>query len=100
MSIDDYQKNRGTSFLLDYGNFSSEQNIIARINLASVMYDNGAYQCADDPGLSSQTNRTREYFGPVDIQKFDIKFQDEYGRIIDFNNMDYSFTLTFEKLYE
>jgi len=100
VSIEDYQKNTGPSFLLDYGSFSSEQNIIARINFASVMYGNGAYQCADDPGLSSQTNRIREYFGPVDIQKIHIKFYDEYGRTIDFNNMDYSFTLTFEKLYE
>ena len=100
ISIEDYQKNKGASFVLDYGSFSSEANVIARINFSSVMFGNGVYQCADDPGLDSQTNRTREYFGPVDIQKLHIKIYDEYGRIIDFNNMDYSFTLTFEKLYE
>jgi len=28
-----------------------------------------------------------------------IKLEDEFGRIIDINNMDWSFTVTFKKLY-
>ena len=38
----------------------------------------------------------RQYFGPVDIQKLQIQLLDEYGRILNLNNMDYSFCLTFQ----
>jgi hypothetical protein len=41
----------------------------------------------------------REYFGPVDIQRLHIALYDEFGRIIDLNNMDWSITLAFELLY-
>ena len=100
ISINDYQKNSGPPFILNYTESSKAMHVISRINLAASFQTSGGYQFADDPGLSSQTNRTREYFGPVDIQRLDIKFFDEYGRILDFNNMDWSFTLTFEKLYD
>ena len=60
----------------------------------------GVYKDNSDPGISTQLNRTREYFGPVNIQKLEIKVYDEYGRILDLNNMDWSFTLAFEKLYD
>ena len=42
----------------------------------------------------------RQYFGPVDIQKLQIQLLDEYGRILNLNNMDYSFCLTFQTIYE
>ena len=54
----------------------------------------------NDLGLDSQSGRTREYFGAVDIQKLQITMYDEYGRIINLNNMDWSFTLEFDKLYD
>ena len=60
----------------------------------------GVYKSSNDPGLNNQLNRTREYFGPVDIARLTIKIYDEYGRVIDLNNMDWSFALSFEKLYD
>ena len=42
----------------------------------------------------------REYFGPVNIQNFNIQLLDEYGRVINLNNMDYSFCLTFSIAYD
>ena len=57
------------------------------------------YQSTSDPGLTTQLNRMREYFGPVDIQRLHIALYDEFGRIIDLNNMDWSITLAFELLY-
>ena len=41
----------------------------------------------------------RCYFGPVDIMKLRIKLLDEFGRTIDLNKSDYSFTLKIEQLY-
>ena len=40
-------------------------------------------------------NKTRNFFGPVDIQKLHIQLLDEYGRNLNMNNMDYSFCLDF-----
>jgi hypothetical protein len=99
ISIDDYQKNTGPSYVIAYANSILQDNIITRINLAELQADVGVYQSSSDPGLSTQLNRTREYFGPVDIQRLHISLYDEFGRIIDLNNMDWSLTLAFELLY-
>ena len=99
LSIDDYQKNTGPAYIVAYGSSVFQDSIITRINLAAEQADVGVYQISSDPGLTTQMNRTREYFGPVDIQRLHIALYDEYGRIIDLNNMDWSFTLAFEQLY-
>ena len=99
ISIDDYQKNTGPSYVIAYANSILQDNIITRINLAELQADVGVYQSSSDPGLSTQLNRTREYFGPVDIQRLHISIYDEFGRVIDLNNMDWSMTLAFELLY-
>jgi hypothetical protein len=99
ISIDDHQKNTGPTHLVAYANSVLQDNIITRINLAELQADFGVYQSSSDPGLSTQLNRTREYFGPVDIQRLHIALYDEFGRVIDLNNMDWSLTLAFEMLY-
>jgi len=99
ISIDDYQKNTGPAYMVAYANSILQDNIITRINLAELQADVGVYQSSSDPGLSTQMNRTREYFGPVDIQRLHIALYDEFGRIIDLNYMDWSLTLAFEILY-
>jgi hypothetical protein len=99
ISIDDYQKNTGPAYMVAYANSILQDNIITRLNLAELQADVGVYQSSSDPGLSTQLNRTREYFGPVDIQRLHISLYDEFGRIIDLNYMDWSITLAFELLY-
>jgi hypothetical protein len=44
--------------------------------------------------------KRREYYGPVDIQKLEIKLLDEFGRVIDLQKNDYSFSLEVEMLYD
>jgi hypothetical protein len=100
ISIEDYQKNTSPSYIVAYANSILQNNVITRVNLSSVMGDVGVYQVSNDLGLDSQTGRTREYFGAVDIQKLHIAMYDEYGRFINLNNMDWSFTLEFDKLYD
>lgn len=96
LSIEDYLNSARPSFIVAYGTHTRANNIITRINLGGGGYHNLSTR---DAGLTGHANRTREYFGPVDIQKLTIKLQDEYGRIIDINNMDWSFTVTFKKIY-
>ena len=42
----------------------------------------------------------RIYFGPTDITKLYIIIYDEFGRIVDINNADYSLTLELQLIYD
>ena len=94
IAIDDYNNNVNNSF---YGAFNSSilnKNILARVSLQTSFFD-----------IFSQNNLSlittpRQYFGPVDIQKLNIQILDDYGRIVDLNNMDYNFCLTFQSIYD
>ena len=73
---------------------------ISKINLSSTLDDVGCFKSASNIISYRDDNQIREYFGPVDIRSLEIKLIDEYGRIIDLNGMDWSFTLVFETLYD
>jgi len=49
---------------------------------------------------SSCDHEERIYFGPSDISRLHIKLLDEFGRIVDLNQGDFSLTLEFEVLYD
>jgi hypothetical protein len=100
LAINDYQKNRGKSYMVAFTNSSLDENIIMRLNLAAAQNKVGVYKSANDPGLTTMMNTSRDYFGPVDIQKLTITLYDEYGRVMDLNNMNWSFALTLERLYD
>lgn len=94
LSINDYQKQTNSSIIISYNSSIMDDNVIARIHLAPYMSN---VLIARDYSFIGLSNRTREYDSPVDIQKITVKLYDEYGRIIDLNNMDWSFTLEVEK---
>lgn len=92
--VDDFNNSVLDGF---YGAFTSSilnKNILARISLQSSVFN---YLSKDNFNLISTP---RQYFGPVDIQKLQIQLLDEYGRILNLNNMDYSFCLTFQTIYD
>jgi hypothetical protein len=92
--VDDFNNNVSDGF---YGAFNSSilnKNILARISLQGNAFNN-----ISQNNLSLITS-SRQYFGPVDIQKLQIQLLDEYGRILDLNNMDYSFCLTLQSIYD
>jgi len=92
--VDDYNNSVNNSF---YGAFNSSilnKNILARISLQS-----NTFNVLEQNNLNLITT-PREYFGPVNIQNFNIQLNDEYGRIVDLNNMDYSFCITLTTVYD
>jgi hypothetical protein len=94
LAIDDFNNSVLDGF---YGAFTSSiinKNIIARISLQGNVFN---FLSKDNFSLITTP---RQYFGPVDIQKLQIQLLDEYGRILNLNNMDYSFCLTFQTIYE
>ena len=90
----------GNTFIAAFNKSTLDKNIITRINCAYIMDDTAIYKPANDPGLGVQLNKTREYFGPVNIERLHVSLIDEYGKILDLNNMDWSMTLLFESLYD
>ena len=92
--VDDFNNNVSDGF---FGAFTSSvlnKNILARISLQGSVFS-----ILVQNNLNLVTT-PRQYFGPVDIQKLQIQVLDEYGRILDLNNMDYSFCLTFQTVYD
>lgn len=88
MSINDFQKNHNNIFISPFKYQTiSDNNILAKIPT----------NCCND---YSNNYSERIYFGPVDLTRLDIKIYDEFGRIIDINNADYSFTLELELVYD
>ena len=100
VAIEDYNNNVNNYYISAYTDSINSANIIARINLATVVQNNGVYQTGEDDGFSTQLNRSRSYFGPVNIEKLRITLLDEYGRIVNLNNMDWSCALMFEQVYD
>ena len=94
VSIDDYQYNNNTLNMVCFDNSIMEKNIIAKIPMV-----NGKLSLVIDDNTSPLT-KTRKYNGPVNIRNLFIKILDQFGEIIDLNNMDYSLTLELEILYE
>jgi len=92
--VNDFNNNVLDGF---YGAFTSSilnKNILARLSLIGNVFTS---MTKDNFNLITTT---RQYFGPVDIQKLQIQLLDEYGRTLDLNNMDYSFCLTFQTIYD
>jgi hypothetical protein len=92
--VDDHNNNVNNGFYSAFYSSVLNNNILARISLQSRFFD---VQLSNN--LSILTNR-KEYFGPVNLQILNIQLLDEYGRVVDLNNMDFSFCLTLVTAYD
>jgi hypothetical protein len=99
VSIDDYVNSSNNYFTAAFANSIMAPNIISRINVAELAQSTTVYHYAQQEGYSTELDRSRSYFGPVDIQKFRVALYDEYGRVLNLNNMDWSLELMFECIY-
>ncbi len=93
LSINDFNKNYSKTMLSPFeDSVINDDNIFAKINNASDSFD---YSNGDVDFLFKRT-----YFGPVDLMKLRIRILDEFGRVVDLNKSDYSFTIKVEQLYD
>ena len=99
VSIDDYVNSSNNYFTAAFANSVMAPNIITRINVADLAQDVTVYHYAQQEGYSTELDRSRSYFGPVDIQKMRVTLYDEYGRVVNLNYMDWSMELMFECVY-
>lgn len=94
LSINDYTNNYN-QFITAFNKAPMDPNILARISFRGHSYYNLVSN--DDMVLVTQP---RKYFGPIDIKTLHIRLYDEYGKIIDMNNGDFSFCLNLKILYD
>ena len=93
LSLNDYNKNFSKSLMSPFEDSGiNDDNIFAKINnnVDSFDYANG--------DIDYQFKR--QYFGPVDIMKLRIRILDQFGRVVDLNNSDYSFTIKVDQIYD
>jgi hypothetical protein len=92
--VDDFNNSRVTGSITSQS-FSTfiGQNILARISLSTVPFT------IVENNKSDLINRTREYFGPVSINRLKVSLLNKFGFPIDLLKNDYSFVLEFKQLY-
>ena len=93
VAVNDYQKNNNALNMVCFDNSIMEEDIIGKIpvttgKLSIIITESNALV------------KTRKYNGPVNIRNLHIRLLDKFGDVLDLNNMDFSFTLEFEILYE
>ena len=71
-------------------------DIIARIPVRK--FNN--YDILLDSWNSSLEDTAREYFGPVTLKRFRIRLLNDKGYVVNLNNMNFSFSLIAEHLYQ
>lgn len=94
LCVNDFQSTIHELVTVVYENSFMQKNILARIPLRQgkgvILFDD----------TSDKITKKRDYLSPIKIKKLHITLIDVYGEIIRFNNMDYSFALEFDVLYD
>ena len=88
IAINDFQNNHDNTFISPF-----QLQTIADNNILAKISTNCCNKCCVE-------QPERIYFGPTDIARLEIKIYDEFARIIDINNADYSLTLELEIIYD
>ena len=95
LGINDYQNSSMNNFIANFSESTLPSNIMTRINIDYAKKELGVYNSSLENYLNTTIySNSREYFGPVDIQKLTFTLYDHFGRIIDLNNMDWSLVLS------
>jgi len=87
LSVNDFQHNHNRCLISP-----TLSETITDTNLLCKIYLNSADTFYENP--------ERFYFGPTTLSRLHIKMLDEFGRIVDLNHGDFSFTLELELLYD
>jgi hypothetical protein len=95
LCVNDYQYNYNETNIICFDKSSIDQYTLAKISLV-----NGKFSLIIAENDSNPLVKIRQYNGPVNITKMEIKLLDKFGNVIDLNFMDFSFSIELELLYE
>ena len=87
LAVDDFNSGADANFIANLADSTIPHNILGKFEYQSAVNNVGQYNRAQIFDIESFT---RNYINPISINRLHFKFIDEYGRIINFNNMDWS----------
>ena len=93
--VDDYNTSVVNNFFGAFNSSILNKNILARI---STQINVVGYNVIEQNNLRNITP-PREYMGPVNLNNLTIQLLDEFGRVVNLNNMDFSFSLQLTTVY-
>ena len=101
IGVEDFNNNSHEHYLGAFNSGNMKSDVLARISTSTFenVLDAGIQANVSDD-MSTTINNTRYYHGPVDIQQLKISLYDEFGRIMDLNEMDWSMALSFDQLHD
>lgn len=94
LSINDFQYNNNNLNIVCF-----DKNILKDDVIAKIPMDNGKLSLVINDN-NNNLAKLRRYNGPINLSKLQIKLLDQFGSVIDLNNMDFSMTLELDLLYE
>jgi hypothetical protein len=94
LAVDDFNNSANNTFITAFNRSILNPNILARISVKGRYFN---MLTEDNLSIVSEP---RKYFGPVDIQRLRIRLYDDFGRILDMNNANFSFCLVFTMMYD
>ena len=95
VDIDDFNNNyKSSGIIADNNDYVLSKTILGRISIPNpantILFSNA----------SDGVFKMREYFGPITINRLDLKLLDRFGNLINLQNNDWSVSLEFTILYQ
>ena len=87
--VDDFQNNFYQTVINGTNSYVQNSNVIARVGNINSQKE-----------LPDVDSPERKYFGPVDIQKLKVQLVDEFGRTVDLNGNELSFSILLKTQYD
>lgn len=97
LCLNDFTINQTNNNIICLDNTFIDTHVLAKINIGTASF---GIQIDDTHDTIDTHSKTRIYAGPTNLKKINIKLLDAYGKAINLNTMDWSFTLELEKLYQ
>ena len=92
--VNDFNTSSNVNFFSNNETNLLTDNILGRISLKTYAF---SVQSQNDFAVYGEP---RYFFGPVNIDKIQVRIIDEFGRIINLNGMDFSFTIQMTVKYD
>ena len=92
IAIDDFNNSTLNYYVTAFSASIAIPNVISKINLVNLS-SSGPFTISQSESSITNLNKGKQFFGPVTIQKLRFTLYDEYGRILNLNDMDISIEL-------
>lgn len=98
--VNDFIGNHTESNIIAYTDSYNSKDVFAKISKNNMTPISTTQKHKSAQGPNPMFVVSRKYMGPVNIKKLKLSIVDEFGRVIDLNNLDWSCTIKFTYLYE